>query len=201
MPEDIWYDRLVEQMKRLGLSEAEVIRRADLSESWFSDRKKGKAQQPKLGTICKLAAAVEWSVAELLGEGLPEGLRLIIQHRILANEMWADNDSENAEDISLGFLSHKLVTFEIDTDEYKASGYRRGDIVSGEPTEGIRAHNLIGKECIVLTKDGRKLFKILDKGSKARCFNLKSFDAFKNPMTNVEIVWAAPIQIILRGVT
>lgn len=194
-----WFDRLAERMKELDLSEADVVRRAELGESWFSDRKKGKAQQPKLGTIMKLAQAVNWSVAELLGENSPDGLRLMLQHRIQANEMWAEKGTKPKE-LPLAFLSQDLITLEVETNDYRSAGYRRGDVVSGARSFGQHIDNLVGYDCIVETADGQRLFKVLAKGSLRGRYDLKSFDPSQEDMRDVKIKWAAPIQLILRGI-
>lgn len=195
---DNWYDRLIERMESLGLNEAEVIRRAQLSGSWFTDRNRGKAQQPKIDTIMKLAAAVHWPVSELLGEGAPDGLRLTVQHRIKANEMWAEKADGRPRELPLSFLSQTLVTLEVETNDYRSSGYRRGDVVSGAPSYR-HFDNHIGSDCIVETDAGEKLFKVLAKGSMRGRYTLKSFDPSQDDIRDIKIKWVAPVQIILRG--
>lgn len=197
MPED-WYDRLVARMDALGLSEAEVIRRAKLSGSWFTDRNKGKAQQPKIDTIVKLAAAVNTTVSELLGEGAADGLKLVVQHRIQANEMWADRADGKPKELPLSFLTQDLVSLEVETNDYRSSGYRRGDLVAGARTFK-HIDNLIGCDCIVETTDGERLFKVLAKGSVHGRYTLKSFDPAQEDIDNARIKWVAPVTMIIRG--
>lgn len=84
-------------------------------------------------------------------------------------------------------------------DGYGTSGYRRGDVVCGERSFGSNIDNLVGSDCIVETADGQKLFKVLARGSVHGRYTLKSFDPKKEDIPDVKIKWAAPIQMIFRG--
>ena len=72
--------------------------------------------------------------------------------------------------------------------------------MSGAPSFGRHIDNLVGTECIVETYDGERLFKVLAKGNARGRYTLKSFDPSQDDMDDVRIKWAAPVQMILRGV-
>lgn len=195
-----WKKRLDERIVQLGLSEAEVLRRANLNRAFFSNLETGKSGRPRIDSLQALAQAVGWSLYNLFDDGAPGGLKLDIQYRIQADEMWAERGSEGPRELPLTFLSQDLISFEVETNEYRSSGYRRGDVVSGARSFGQHIDNLIGFDCIIETVDGQKLFKVLAKGSVRGRYTLKSFDPSEEDLKDVRIAWAAPVQMILRGV-
>lgn len=194
-----WKTRLIGRIKELGLTEAEVLRRAGLNKSFFSNLDSGKSTNPRVDKLIALTGAVGWSLYNLFEDGTRDGLRLIVQHRIKANEMWAENGSQGPRELPLVFLSQDVVTLEVETNEYRSAGYRRGDVVSGARSFGQHIDNLIGCDCIVETADGQRVFKVLAKGSVRGRYTLKSFDPSQEDMRDVKIAWVAPIQMILRN--
>ncbi len=57
---------------------------------------------------------------------------------------------------------------------------------------------LVGEDCFVRLGDGRTLVKILERGSTAGLWTLASINASTPPIRDVEIAWAAPIEVRLR---
>lgn len=194
-----WKKRLEERIKDLGLTEAEVLRRAGLNRAFLSNLDTGKSGRPRIDSLQALANAVGWSLYNLFDDGAPGGLKLDIQYRIQADEMWAERGSERPRELPLTFLSQDLVTLEIETNDYRSSGYRRGDVVSGVRSFGRHIDNLIGLECIIETESGERLFKVLAKGSVRGRYTLKSLDPQNEDIPDVKIKWAAAILFIIRG--
>ena len=58
--------------------------------------------------------------------------------------------------------------------------------------------DLLGEDCFVRLKDGRTLVKILERGSGNGLWTLTSINASTPPIRDVEIEWAAPIEVRLR---
>ncbi len=57
---------------------------------------------------------------------------------------------------------------------------------------------LVGEDCFVRLKDGRTLVKILERGSELGLWTLASINASTPPIRDVEVDWAAPIEVRLR---
>lgn len=74
-----------------------------------------------------------------------------------------------------------------------------GDVVCGERSFGSNIDNLVGSDCIIETADGQRLFKVLAKGSVRGRYTLKSFDPKNDDISDVKVKWAAPVQMIIRG--
>lgn len=57
---------------------------------------------------------------------------------------------------------------------------------------------VVGEKCFVRLLDGRTLVKILERGSDASHWTLVSINTSTQPIRDVEIDWAAPIELALR---
>jgi transcriptional regulator with XRE-family HTH domain len=191
--------RLRARIAELGMTDKQVCKEAGVSPAFLSNLWAGKTQQPGVENLIAVCRVVGWKLYNLFDDGAPEGLRLAIQHRIQANEMWADRGAEGPKELPMSFLSQDLVSLEVETNEYRSSGYRRGDVVSGARSFGQHIDNLVGSDCIVETDTGEKFFKVLAKGSVRGRYTLKSFDPAEEDLKDVKIKWAAPVQMILRG--
>ena len=59
---------------------------------------------------------------------------------------------------------------------------------------------LVGEDCFVRLRDGRTLVKILERGADEHLWTLASINASTPPIRDVQIEWAAPIEVRLRRV-
>ncbi len=57
---------------------------------------------------------------------------------------------------------------------------------------------LVGEDCFVRLMDGRTLVKILERGSRDGLWTLTSVNASTPPIRDVQIEWAAPIEVKFR---
>lgn len=60
--------RARERRKALGLRQHDLAERVGCNYPYISDFERGLVLNPKMRTLESIAAALEWSVAELLGE-------------------------------------------------------------------------------------------------------------------------------------
>src|ERR1700759_1242961 len=58
--------------------------------------------------------------------------------------------------------------------------------------------DVVGEDCFVRLKDGRTLVKLLERGTSPGLWTLVSINTSVAPIRDVEIEWAAPIEIRLR---
>jgi len=108
----------------------------------------------------------------------------------------------------IGDKIHEAVDFEIgrsDTIAVEVRGdsmspvYRNGDTLICRRHFGPFVDNLVGRDCVVQTADGRHFVKILKKGSKTNRVTLKSYDPMVDDIEDVSLAWAAPIAWVKRG--
>jgi hypothetical protein len=77
--------------------------------------------------------------------------------------------------------------------------YRDRDQIFCQRRAGKHLDNLIGLDCALETEAGETLVKILDRGTVAGRYTLRSFNPLSKPLENVQIKWAAPIVWVRRG--
>lgn len=193
-----WRKRVAERIGEQGLDMQTVSLRAGHGKTYVYDMLKD-GSSPTIEKLIAVLKQIDWTLNDLFGDSSTGGLRLTIQHRIQANEMWANHETTPPRELPLALLSQDLVTLEVETNDYRSFGYRRGDIVSGAKSFGRHIDNLIGCDCIVQTTDGKRYFKVLAKGSARGKYNLRSFDSQVEDIRDAKIEWVAPVQMILRG--
>jgi transcriptional regulator with XRE-family HTH domain len=187
-----WRDRLSEAIARSGLTEAEIQRRAGVNRTWFRDVLR-KKQTPSVDNLAKVAKVLGLTLAKLY-ENIDHAPVTIAVTRRATGDTWADVPPEDARLVSLPVLTHDYVAVELIGSP--PPGYRRGDTLCGVRAEA--ASNYIGRECLLETADGRKLIRVLLKGSRQGLFTLRSLEPTVADELDIELVWAAPITIILR---
>lgn len=79
------------------------------------------------------------------------------------------------------------------------SGFRAGDILVGQKVRGHGLSNVVGVECIVLTKDGTKVVGVLLQGATPGTHSIRPLDIRRSELRDVTVEWAAPIRMIIRG--
>jgi transcriptional regulator with XRE-family HTH domain len=194
-----WLQKIFDRIAEMRLSRAEVLRRAGLANSTFSDWAKGST--PSFENLEKVLTVINWTQSNLVEGATGSVINLGPLNEITGGEMWAPAQKK-AKTFPLSILNEDLVSFEVVTDEYRTAGYHLGDILSGPRSVGGHLDNLIGRDCIIETSKGDKYFKVLRRGSRPGLFTLGSFDRTKEPApkeTDVKIKWAAPVQLIVRN--
>jgi transcriptional regulator with XRE-family HTH domain len=193
-----WRDRLINRMEELGLTQAEVCRRAGVKSTMLTDILK-RGQTPSVANLFKIANAVNLSLSELY-EGVVRSsaynVRVtgILEGATVLDAARSGKDTE----ISVSLPRDNLETIRIRSDLLEPAGYRRGDTVMGIRVDAQRAGNLIGKDCIVELADGHRLIAQLAKSAHVNRYNLRFFHRSQPDMEDVEIAWVAPISMILR---
>lgn len=195
-----WEERVAKRRQELGgMSEAEMLRRAGLNVGYLTNLRK-KGVSPTIESLNKIVRAIDWTLRDLFADTQNQVIKLGPVNQITGGEMWAPAQKRTSE-FPLSVLNEDLVSFEITTDDYSSVGYHRGDIVAGPRSLGDHLDNMIGRDCIVETADGKRYFKVLQRGGATGLFTLASFDP-RHPernVPNVKIKWAAPIKLIVRN--
>lgn len=192
-----WRQRLQSIMDERGLSMKELSLAAGLGETAVRDLLQRK-QSPRIDTLQALATALGMSVSQLYegDEGVFQKIPVI--GSTASGEAWDGNINGkpigeedlriDGEAVALEVRGHVLMPH-----------YRDGDLIIGVKRGGNAVDNLIGMDCIIVTEDGSRYVKFLGRGSMRGRYNLRSFDPSQPDITNVRIMWAAPIAWIRRG--
>ncbi len=74
-----------------------------------------------------------------------------------------------------------------------APRFKDGELIGYSREKGLNPERCYGTECVVQTVDGRKLVKLLERGSRAGVFTLVSINAAVPIEHDVELEWIAPV--------
>lgn len=191
---DDWRTRLTARMEALGLTPAEVTRRAALKPSMMHDILK-RGATPSVENLSKIATALGMTLGELV-DGTNQRVRISPYGRVVGGGVVLQ---EASEDVDLPeFFSQDLVVLKVDTNFMTGAGYRPGDVVCGSKTSIERASNLVGLECIVCDTQEHLHIGILLRGAASDRWRLGPISQLQQPVDDVELLWAAPIRLIIR---
>lgn len=181
-----------------GFSRRSLSKAAELSESAVRDLMT-RTDNPGIGTLRKIAEALEMPVDQLTGAAL----MVPILGKIGAGGeviFMAEPDLEVAYPDDFPHVPRPpLITGRLMALEVSGASmlpkYEDGDIIYvRRDHEGILPQYL-GRYCAVRTNDGGTWLKILSPGTEANRYTLRSLNA--PDMENVEVEWAAPVLFVM----
>jgi transcriptional regulator with XRE-family HTH domain len=193
-------DAIEAEMKRKGFSRRSLSSAAGLSESAVRDLLT-RVDNPGIGTLRKVAEALEMPVDALTGAGLmvPVVGKIGAGGEVLFS---LDPDAELNDDAVDMVPRPPLVTGRLMALEVVGSSmlpkYEDGEIVYCRAPSGDHGHipeDAIGSYCAVRTSDGGTYLKVLAKGSAEGRFTLRSLNA--PDMEDVEVIWASRVLFVM----
>lgn len=195
--------RFVARMAELGYSRARVDREAGLPQGATRDFL-GDAthdpQEPSVDRAAKFAHAVGWTLQQFSHGSNKIGLRLRVNGVSRGRGMWSSIADRHSKIVPIDLPVEDIVSIEISAEsEAPQLGFRAGDIIVGSKTSSHGLGNVVHSECIICAVDGRQLLGVLHPGSKRGRYNVQPFNPRDEPITDLEIEWAAPIHLIVRG--
>lgn len=191
---DDWRARLAKRIEQLGLTPAEVTRRAGLKPSMIHDILK-RGATPSVENLSKISAALSMTLGELV-DGTKARVSISLDGRVVGGGVVL---SEASDGLDLPeFFSHDLVSLKVDTNFMAGAGYRPGDVVCGSKTDIDRASNLVGLECIACDTQQQLHVGILLRNTSSGRWRLGPISQLQQPVDDIELLWAAPITLIIR---
>jgi phage repressor protein C with HTH and peptisase S24 domain len=182
-------EALKRAMRAKGAKNKPLAKLAGLGETVVRDFV-DKGVEPRVGTLIKIADALEIPASSLFGPQVP----------VLGNVgaggsvLFEETDEPDLVDRPPGAVG-RLMALRV-TGDSMLPVYRDGDIVYvNRDHEGVLPEYL-GEECVVHTYDGGTFLKTLANGSERNRFTLRSFNA--GDMENVELIWATPVLFVMR---
>jgi repressor LexA len=149
-----------------------------------------KGVEPRVGTLIKLADALDVPASSLFGTQIPVLGKIGAGGSILFEE----SDEPDLVDRPPG-AAGKLMALRV-TGDSMFPVYRDGDIVYvSREHDGVLPED-IGEECAVHTAEGGTFLKLLSAGSEPGRYTLRSFNA--PDMENVEVIWATRVQFVWK---
>lgn len=149
-----------------------------------------KGVEPRVGTLIKIADALEIPASSLFGPQVPVLGKVGAGGSVLFEEY----DEPELVDRPPGAVG-RLMALRV-TGDSMLPVYRDGDIVYvARDHDGVQPE-YVGEECVVYTYDGGTFLKTLALGSQPNRYTLRSFNA--GDMDNVELIWATPVLFVMR---
>lgn len=181
---------LKREMERKGIKAKRLSKVAGLGETAVRDLME-KVDDPKVGTLIKLADALEIPASSLFGNQVPVLGKVGAGGSVLFND---EDDDPVMVDRPPGAVG-RLMALSV-TGDSMLPVYRDGDIVYvNRDHEGVLPE-YIGEECVVHTVDGGHFLKTLAIGSQVNRYTLRSFNA--GDIENVELIWATPVLFVMK---
>lgn len=172
--------------------------RAGLTESAIRDAI-GRGRSPSIDNFVKMAEALGVSPVWLL-QG-DERFRLKIPTIGVAGdgETWiAPSGRQASSALDIDIAGSDLICVRVVGNGLSPT-YRNGDELLCQRKTGAHADNLIGLDCVIETKDGRRYIKVIGKGKGPNLYDLRSLNPVLKDVENVVIAWAAPIVMVKRA--
>jgi transcriptional regulator with XRE-family HTH domain len=181
---------LAREMKRKGIKAKPLSKAAGLNESAVRDLM-GKVDDPRIGTILSLAAALGVSHETLIGGRVPlvgtVGIGGIIAMNVGEN---------NHETVPRPPASHSdLIALRVAGD-ILFPAYRNGDVVYVAREHGAVESDFVGIECVCQLASGAAYLRTLANGSTPGLYSLRLFNSLD--IENEQLAWAAPVLFVMR---
>ena len=183
-------EALREAMARKGFRNKPLAIKAGLGDTSVRDLLDNEDRDIKLGTLLKIAGAMDLDIGELIGSGrtVPLVGRVGAGGNILYEEV-AGLDAPRPAG-----LGGEVEALEVEGSSMLPR-YSSGDIVYIEKDiRGVREEH-VGEFCAVRLVSGETYLKQLAHGSKPGFFTLRSLNA--EDIVDVELEWATPIILVL----
>ena len=176
-----------------GLNNRSLSLAADLNETAVRDLL-NKVEDPRIGTLLRLAEALDCSPYELLGGNVP-----------LSGLIRGDGEIELPESPTDIFVARpseanggELWAFGVKDDGLYPC-YDAGDVVYASRGREIPMTACLGKECIVqLAGTGAMLLKRVERGESPSTFRLY-WPGVRNDLLGTRLAFAAPVKFVARG--
>lgn len=182
--------QLRRQMADKKVKSRRLAKMAGLGETAVRDLLE-KVDDPRVGTLIKIADALEIPASSLFGNQVPVLGQVGAGGSVLFNE---ENEEPELVDRPPGAVG-RLMALRV-TGDSMLPVYREGDVVyCARDHEGVLPE-YIGEECVVRTVDDGTYLKTLATSAQFNRFTLRSFNAAD--MENVELKWATPVLFVMR---
>lgn len=181
-------------MERKGVKPTTLSLRVGNSKTLVADLL-AKTDDVKIGTLARLANALDTDIEELLSQPwVPIGGYIGAGGEVIFEDFGETSADEHLRVPRAPGISGPLVALIVRGDSMLPK-YKDGDIIYIQRQhDGVLAH-YVGEDCAVRLASGETYIKQLAYGSKPGWYSLRSLNAAE--MVDVEIEWATPVMFIM----
>lgn len=152
---------------------------------------------PTIRTLVPLADYLNVPLEQLIFGTESRPLEIPVVGIVAAGDGWMNTDDAGHEPLEFHLAGHDLIAIEIRGNSMFPV-YRDGDFLVCARQRGPSVDDLVGRDCAVLTRDGKGYVKQVLKGTRVGRYNLKSYNLAFSEIIDAEIEWAAPVQWVRR---
>lgn len=183
-------DAIRRAMARKNIAQKPLAIQAGLGETAVRDILAANAKDVKIGTLIRLAGALDCTLEDLMGnQTVPLTGRIGAGGNIIFEDLGADDAV-----IRPPGLTGPLEALEVVGDSMYPR-YSSGDVIYIRRTHDGVLKEYIGEFCAVRLVTGETFLKLLAKGSIPGKFTLRSLNA--EDMGDVDVEWATPVLFVL----
>lgn len=185
-------------LRRTGRNVAEVARHSGVPQTTLYSFLSGKAVSLKATTEGRVAAAFITTIDEIFGPNLPAYVSVRGKVGARAEVYPFDDSGEPAYQIALPptlETTSDYVAFEIEG--FSMPPARPGWVVIFR-NQSVDPGEMIGYPVLVDLEDGRRLWKIIRRGSESGLWTLESWDG-SDPIENVRVTSCLPFEAVTPG--
>lgn len=193
-----WQARLEARMRKLGYNSKTLAEKAGLGTTAVHDMLKRGKKAPRLDTLQAVGNVLGMSLAELIEGQRRHPVKVPVIGELLDGEEWRQYETRGKmpETLDLPTSEDDLISVKI-LGNSMAPRYQQGDVLMGSRVWGDNADNYIGLPVIVKTQDEKTYVKVLTRGTREKTYTLRSYDPGTEDITDVSLLWFAPIVAIL----
>jgi phage repressor protein C with HTH and peptisase S24 domain len=177
-------------MDRKGIKAKPLAKAASLGETAVRDILEGRSNDPRLGTLHKIAEALEVPLENIIGSARVPLVGHIGAGGAIAYFPTDDMESVIRPPLAVG----PMIALEV-SGESMLPKYEPGDVIYVRRDHDGVLPEYLGEYCACHLSDGGTYLKILTAGPDGGRYTLRSLNAAD--MTNVEVIWATPVLFIM----
>lgn len=198
-----WSKRASAVLARRGWTQAELARRSGQDQHRLNKWFQGRVDNPRGDALARIAAALGVNLPWLqYGKG-PAISSLPLIGYVSAGEAWIPtqehDNGHGLDEVEFAIPDHDdPIAIEVRGNSMSPA-YRPGDKVICSRRRDGEMSSAIGRDCVVLTRNGEGYLKRLIRGSTPGCYTLRSYNPDFPDQVDIELEWAAPVLWIKRG--
>lgn len=178
------------EMDRKGIKAKPLAKAANLGETAVRDILEGRSNDPRVGTLVKLADFFGVSVSHFLGdEGIPLLGKVGAGGKIIFDETAVPELVDRPPGAEGPMMAMEVVG------DSMLPKYEPGDIIYVRRDHDGVIPTYLGEYCAVQVRHAGTYLKILAPGTKPDLFTLRSLNAAD--MVDVDVEWASPVLFIM----
>ncbi len=177
-------------MEREGIKAKPLSIKAGLGETAVRDIFERDGTDVRIGTLRKLAAALDTTIDEFIGS---EPVPLVGKIGAGGHVIYTDDSADGTVPRPPG-IGGELEAMVVEGDSMLPR-YSSGDVVYIQRSHDGVLPMYVGEYCAVRLRTGETYVKLLARGSRPGFYDLRSLNAAD--VSDVEIEWATPIMFVL----